>query len=59
MMAASTVCMAADVVWFDGVKPVTYEVVGKADPVVTMALQMFSSDMQMVTGMKPVPTTVM
>ena len=54
MMAASTVCMAADVVWFDGVKPVTYEVVGKADPVVTMALQMFSSDMQMVTGMKPV-----
>ena len=45
---------AADVAWFDGKNPVSYQVVGKTDPVVQMALRMFSDDMEMVTGMKPV-----
>ena len=45
---------ASDVVWFDGQHPVSYQVVGKTDPVVKIALQMFESDMEMVTGMKPV-----
>ena len=45
---------ASDVVWFDGQHPVSYQVVGKVDPVVKIALQMFESDMLQVTGMKPV-----
>ena len=45
---------AADVVWFDGQHPVTYQVVGKTDPVVKIALEMFCSDMQQVTGFKPI-----
>ena len=47
---------AADVVWFDGQNPVTYQVVGRIDPVVKIALQMFSNDMQQVTGMSAVPS---
>ena len=46
--------MPSDVVWFDGQHPVSYQVADKVDPVVKIALQMFSSDMEMVTGMKPV-----
>ena len=46
--------LAADIVWFDGSHPVTYTVTGKVDPVVKIALDMFCSDMQQVTGMKPV-----
>ena len=51
-----TVCMyaTADVVWFDGTKPISYQVVGKTDPVVKMALQMWLDDMEQVTGMRPV-----
>ena len=45
---------AADVVWFDGQHPITYSVSGKVDPVVKIAIDMFRSDMQQVTGMKPV-----
>jgi len=45
---------AADVVWFDGTKPISYQVVGKTDPVVKIALQMWSDDMEQVTGMRPV-----
>ena len=45
---------AADVVWFDGAKPISYQVVGKTDPVVKMALQMWLGDMEQVTGMRPV-----
>ena len=45
---------AADVVWFDGQHPVTYQVVGKTDPVVKIALEMFCGDMEQVTGMRPV-----
>jgi hypothetical protein len=50
------VCMyvAADIVWFDGTKPISYQVVGKTDPVVKIALQMWCDDMEQVTGMRPV-----
>ncbi|MBQ9356357.1 MAG: glycosyl hydrolase 115 family protein [Prevotella sp.] len=40
----------ADVVWYDGTAPVSYKLTGKFDPVVTVALQMFTSDMEQVTG---------
>ena len=49
----------ASVVWFDGTKPVSYQVVGKTDPVVKMALQMFCEDMEQVTGMRPVSSKAM
>ena len=46
--------MTAEVVWFDGKHPVSYQIVGKTDPVVQMALQMWCDDISMVTGMRPV-----
>jgi len=45
---------AADVVWYDGQHAVTYQVMGKTDPVVQQALRLFSEDMELVTGMRPV-----
>ena len=45
---------AANVFWFDGEHPVTYQVIGKVDPVVKMAIGMFTEDMLQVTGMKAV-----
>ncbi len=45
---------AAEIVWFDGQHPVTYQVVGRTDPVVKMALQMFCEDMRQVTGQSAV-----
>ena len=45
---------ANDVIWYDGQRPVTYQVDGKTDPVVKMVLRMFADDMLMVTGQKPV-----
>lgn len=54
LLSISMTAGAADVVWFDGQHPVSYQVVGKTDPVVNIALQMFESDMLQVTGMKPV-----
>jgi hypothetical protein len=51
VLAASVASAAGtQFVWFDGTNPVTYQIQGKADPVVTIALQMFESDMQQVTG---------
>ena len=47
--------LAADVVWYDGRNPVTYQVQGKVAPVVLQALQMFADDMQLVTTHKAVP----
>ena len=44
---------AKEIVWFDGYTPVTYQVVGKVDPVVNMALQMFTDDIHQVTGIVP------
>ncbi len=45
---------AADVVWYDGVKAVTYSVPKKVDPVVKVAVDMFASDMEAVTGHRAV-----
>lgn len=54
-LTALTVSAArAQFVWFDGQHPISYQVVGKVDPVVKIALQMFSGDMEQVTGMKAV-----
>ena len=52
-----TICLhatAADIVWYDGKTPISYQVVGKVAPVVKIALQMWSNDMELVTGMRPV-----
>ncbi len=46
---------AASFLWYDGKSPVSYHVNGKSDPVVSIALQMFSSDMHTVTGKAAVP----
>ncbi len=43
---------AAKTVWFDGKTPVTYKISNNADPVVSTAAHMFSSDMEAVTGFK-------
>ena len=48
------VATATNIVWFDGTRPISYQVMGKTDPVVKMALQMWSDDMEQVTGMRPV-----
>ena len=54
-LTALTVSAArAQFVWFDGQHPISYQVVGKVDPVVKIALQMFSGDMEQVTGLRPV-----
>ena len=45
---------AANVVWCDGQHTVIYQLVGKTEPVVWMALQMYCVDMEMVTGIRPV-----
>ena len=54
LTAMITSAVRAQIVWFDGQHPVSYQVVGKTDPVVKIALEMFESDMQQVTGMKAV-----
>ena len=54
MLLTTLTAKAADVVWFDGTNPVTYQVVGKTAPVVEQALRMFCDDMQQVTGLRPV-----
>ena len=43
----------AQFVWYDGHQPVSYQVVGRVDPVVHVALQMFSDDIEQVTGQRP------
>ena len=48
------VASAADVVWYDGSHPVTYNCEGKVAPVVNIALEMFASDLQQVTGQEVV-----
>lgn len=44
--------MASDIVWFDGSNPVSYTIQKGVDPVVEVAAQMFTDDMQAVTGKK-------
>ena len=56
LMAVSLWAGAAEVTWFDGSRPVSYAVQGKSAPVVEIALQMFRSDMQQVTGREAVST---
>lgn len=49
---AASAC--ADVIWFDGQQPVTYELPEKVEPVVLTALEMWKDDMRQVTGFVPV-----
>ena len=50
----SLLALHAEVVWFDGQHPITYQLPKKAEPVVMTALDMWKGDMLQVTGMKPV-----
>ena len=45
---------ATELVWFDGQQPITYNVPKKVEPVVKIALEMWKSDMKLVTGVEPV-----
>ena len=54
LMAVCSVGKAASVVWYDGSHAVSYMVEGRAAPVVDVALDMFASDIAMVTGQKAV-----
>jgi len=49
--------MAADIVWFDGATPVSYKIQKSVDPVVEVAAQMFTDDMQAVTGKRAIATS--
>ncbi|MBQ0072813.1 MAG: glycosyl hydrolase 115 family protein [Prevotella sp.] len=49
----SVVLNVRAVTWYDGHSAVSYSVVGKTSPVVTIALQMFHDDMVAVTGKAP------
>lgn len=53
-VASMTTATAAEVEWYDGTKAVTYSVQKNTAPVVGIALQMFASDMEAVTGRKAV-----
>jgi len=53
-LAVSVSANAAEVVWYNGSQAVSYQVQGKVAPVVDIALQMFRSDMQQVTGREAV-----
>ena len=46
--------LAAEMVWFDGQQPITYQVPKKVEPVVNIVLEMWKSDMKLVTGLEPV-----
>ena len=43
----------AEVVWFDGRHPITYQLPTDVEPVVMTALEMWKNDMLLVTGMIP------
>ena len=43
-----------EVVWFDGLHPITYQMPEEVEPVVNTALEMWKDDMLQVTGMTPV-----
>ena len=46
--------LSADFVWYDGSKAVTYQVNGQTHTVVGVAVDLFASDIQQVTGKQPV-----
>ena len=50
ILLAMTIDIHAEVVWYDGNKPVNYHLESRVEPVVDIALQMFQSDMRQVTG---------
>ena len=55
MLIAGWCPIAADeVTWFDGAQAVSYQVEGRTAPVVSIALDMFACDMQLVTGQRAV-----
>lgn len=41
---------AHDLVWYDGTKPISYSLPSAYDPVVKIAVDLFASDMEVVTG---------
>ncbi len=54
VFAVVSLSAGADVVWYDGNNAVSYQVEGKAAPVVQQALRLFEGDMELVTGKKAV-----
>jgi len=50
VMMSAFMVQAAEVVWYDGSNAVGYQLESRVSPVVEIALQMFRSDMQQVTG---------
>ena len=53
-LAQVSAVTAGEVVWFDGQHPVTYSLPKRVEPVVKVALDLFKSDLQQVTGLTPV-----
>jgi hypothetical protein len=45
---------AAEVVWYDGHRPITYSMPKKVESVVKVALELWKNDMQQVTGLEPI-----
>jgi hypothetical protein len=56
-MVLTTIDLKAELVWFNGQAPITYSVPKKVEPVVMIALEMWKSDMQQVTGKTPVASS--
>ena len=50
----SIITSHAEVVWFDGHSPITYQLPRQVEPVVVTALEMWKDDMRQVTGFEPV-----
>ena len=57
LTALSLPIHAKDIVWFDGINPVTYSVQKNTDLVVGVALEMFSDDMLEVTETYAIPAS--
>lgn len=57
--AFCTLCKAytAELIWFDGQHPITYQMPKMVEPVVKVALEMWKDDMQQVTGVMPVASS--
>ena len=54
LLALFPLVVQAEVVWFDGINPITYSVPKHLEPVVKTALDMWKDDMRQVTGIVPV-----
>ncbi len=53
LAVGSLAAHSRDFIWFNGTQPVSYKLETKATLVVNTALDMWTADLQMVTGMKP------